>query len=174
MKIVIINGSPRKGNTVAAIDAFIEGASGANEIEVICADKLDISPCKGCGACGCTKGCVAKDDTNPTIDKIAAADMVVYASPVYWWGITAQAKLVMDKCYCRGALMKGKKMGAIIVGGASLEDVEYELIKSQFECISKYLGCEMVFHESFAANALGELAKNDAAMEKMKALGRSL
>ena len=63
MKIAIINGSARKGNTLTAINSFIKGASEGNEIEVINPDKLNIAPCKGCGACQCHKGCVDKDDT---------------------------------------------------------------------------------------------------------------
>ena len=82
MKIVIINGSARKGNTLAAINAFIKGASEKNKIEIIEPDKLNIAPCKGCGVCQCSKGCVDKDDTNPTIDKIAAADMILFAYPM--------------------------------------------------------------------------------------------
>ena len=78
MKIVIINGSARKGNTLTAINAFIKGASEKNEIEIIEPDKLNIAPCRGCGVCQCSKGCVDKDDTNPTIDKIAAADMILF------------------------------------------------------------------------------------------------
>ncbi len=70
MKIVIVNGSARKGNTLAAIEAFSEGAKAKNEIEIIQADKLNIGFCKGCEACECHKGCVDKDDTNPTIDKL--------------------------------------------------------------------------------------------------------
>ena len=84
MKILIINGSARKGNTYACVNAFAEGAKAANEIEILEADKLNISGCKGCEACGCTKGCVAKDDSNMVVDKIVAADLVVFASPVYW------------------------------------------------------------------------------------------
>lgn len=56
MKIIIINGSARKGNTLTAINALIKGASEKNEIEVIEPDKLQIAPCKGCGACQCHKG----------------------------------------------------------------------------------------------------------------------
>ena len=62
MKIAIINGSARKGNTLTAINSFIKGASEGNEIEVINPDKLNIAPCKGCGACQCHKGCVDKPD----------------------------------------------------------------------------------------------------------------
>ena len=96
MKIIIINGSARKGNTLTAINALIKGASEKNEIEVIEPDKLQIAPCKGCGACQCHKGCVDNDDTNPTIDKIVAADMILFTTPVYWWGMSAQLKLVID------------------------------------------------------------------------------
>lgn len=78
MKIVIINGSARKGNTLRAIDAFIKGASEKNEIEIIQPDRLHIAPCKGCDACQCYKGCVDPDDTNSTIDKVAAADMILF------------------------------------------------------------------------------------------------
>lgn len=49
MKIVIINGSARRGNTLTAIDAFVKGASEKNEIEIIQPDRLHIAPCKGCG-----------------------------------------------------------------------------------------------------------------------------
>ncbi len=55
MKIVIINGSARKGNTLTAINAFIKGASEKNEIEIIEPDKLNIAPCKGCGVCQCLR-----------------------------------------------------------------------------------------------------------------------
>ena len=101
MKIVIINGSARKGNTLTAINSFIKGASKNNEIEIIEPDKLHIAPCKGCGVCQCHKGCVDNDDTNPTIEKITSADMILFATPVYWWGMSAQLKLIIDKCYCR-------------------------------------------------------------------------
>ena len=76
-------GSARKGNTLTAINAFIKGASEKNEIEIIEPDKLNIAPCKGCGVCQCSKGCVDKDDTNSTIDKIAAADMILFVLLVY-------------------------------------------------------------------------------------------
>lgn len=92
MKIVIINGSARKGNVLTAIDAFQKGAAAGNDIEIIQPDQLHIAPCKGYGACQCYKGCVDKDDTNATIDQIVSADMIVFATPVYWWGMSAQLK----------------------------------------------------------------------------------
>lgn len=112
MKIVIINGSARKGNTLTAIQAFCKGLSREHSVEIIQADQLHIAPCKGCDHCQCIKGCVDQDDTNPTIDKIVAADFILFASPVYWWGISAQLKQVIDKCYSKGQLLKHKKSGS--------------------------------------------------------------
>lgn len=174
MKIVMINGSARKGNTSAAIDAFRKGAAGKNEIEVIAPDKLHISPCKGCGVCQCYKGCVDQDDTNPTIDTIAAADMIVFATPVYWWGMSAQLKQVIDKCYCRGMQLKEKKVGVIVVGGSPTDNIQYELIQKQFGCMAEYLSWNMMFQKSYYANARDELSKNTAAMMELETLGKNL
>lgn len=174
MKIVIIDGSARKGNTLTAINAFIKGASEANEIEMIYPEKLHIAPCKGCGACQCHKGCVDKDDTNETIDKIVAADMILFATPVYWWGITAQLKLIIDKCYCRGMQLKGKKIGLIVVGGAPVDNIQYELIWKQFECMAEYLSWEVVFHKSYSATGKDDIAKDDKTIKELEMIGQSI
>ena len=174
MKIIIINGSARKGNTLTAINALIKGASEKNEIEVIEPDKLQIAPCKGCGACQCHKGCVDNDDTNPTIDKIAAADMILFTTPVYWWGITAQMKLVIDKCYCKGAYLKNKKVGIIVVGGANTNDKQYELIKGQFDCISGYLSWDLLFYNAYSATKTDDLANCQSAIKELESLGAIL
>ena len=160
MKIVIINGSARKGNTLTAINAFIKGAAEKNEIEVIAPDKLHISPCKGCGACQCHKGCVDQDDTNPTIDKLVEADMILFATPVYWWGMTAQ--------------LKEKKIGVIVVGGSPLDNIQYELICKQFDCMASYLSWDMLFQKCYYANARDELAKDVDAIQKLENLGKNV
>ena len=174
MNIVIINGSARKGNVLTAIQAFMKGASEKNTIEVIQPDKLHISPCKGCGACQCHKGCVDRDDTNPTIDKIAAADMILFATPVYWWGMTAQLKQVIDKCYCRGLQLKGKKVGIIVIGGSPVDNIQYELICKQFDCMAGYLSWNMLFQKCYYATAKDDLAKDTNAVAELEKLGESL
>lgn len=174
MKIVAINGSPRKGNTLAAIRAFAEGAKEKHEIGIINAGELNIGPCTGCDCCMCMNGCVAKDDTNRVIDRIAEADMIVFGSPVYWWGVTAQLKTVIDKMYCRGALIKGKKIGIILCGGASAEDEEYDLIRRQFECMAEYLKWEIVFVRKYCANEREDLASDMGAISELVKLGKEL
>lgn len=174
MKIVIINGSARKGNTLRAIDAFIQGASKKNEIEIIQPDRLHIAPCKGCGACQCLNGCVDQDDTNSTIDKIAAADMILFATPVYWWGMSAQLKLIIDKCYCRGLQLKNKKVGTIVVGGSPVDSIQYELIDKQFGCMAKYLSWDIIFQKSYYATDCDELAKNKDSIKELENIGKNL
>ncbi len=174
MKIVIVNGSARKGNTLTAIEAFVKGASEKNEIEVLAADRLKIAACKGCGVCQCSKGCVDQDDTNPVVDKLAAADMIVFATPVYWWGMTAQLKLVIDKCYCRGIQLKGKKVGTLVVGGAPVDNVQYELIRKQFECMAEYLSWEIVFQKSYQAYDRGDLEKQGEVLAELEKIGAQL
>ena len=174
MRIVIIDGSARKGNTLTAINTFIKGASEGNQIEVSHPEKLHIAPCKGCGACQCHKGCVDKDDTNETIDKIAAADMILFTTPVYWWGMTAQLKLIIDKCYCRGMQIKEKKVGLIVVGGAPVDNVQYELIWKQFECMAEYLSWNVLFHESYSAMGKDDIAKDEEILKKLEALGKNV
>ena len=135
---------------------------------------MHISPCKGCGVCQCHKGCVDNDDTNPTIDKIAAADMILFATPVYWWGMSAQLKQVIDKCYCRGMQLKGKKAGVIVAGGSPVDNIQYELIRKQFECMAGYLSWDMLFQKSYYATDRDELAKNTAAIEELEDLGKKI
>ena len=174
MKIAVIKGSARNGNTKALVDAFVKGASKHHEVEIIAPEKLHIAPCKGCGVCQCQNGCVDKDDTNATIDKIAVADMILFASPVYWWGITGQMKLVIDKCYCRGMQMKGKKAGLLLVGGAPVEDKQYDLIHQQFACIAEYLKWDMLFQKDYSATEKDELKQDAEVMNELEMLGEKL
>lgn len=174
MKILILNGSPRKGNTVTAIDALVKGIGDSHEVEIINTYDLKIAPCKGCGTCQCYKGCIDEDHTNPIVDKCVAADMLVFATPVYWWGMTAQLKLVLDKCYCKGAYLKNKKAGLIVVGGSETTHRQYDLIKDQFGCIEEYLGWEFLFNEKFYASKKDDLQANEEAINHMIRIGAKL
>lgn len=102
------------------------------------------------------------------VDKIENADMIVFASPVYWWGITAQLKMVIDKCYCKGALLKNKKVGTIIIGADAVTGVQYELIQKQFACIADYLAWDIVFSKSYSADKADDLAKNQEAISELE------
>ena len=104
----------------------------------------------------------------------SAADMILFATPVYWWGMSAQLKLIIDKCYCRGLQLKNKKVGTIVVGGSPVDSIQYELIDKQFDCMAKYLSWDMLFKKSYYATARDELEKNKDSMNELEGIGKNL
>lgn len=106
MKIVVLSGSPRKGaNTDTMVEAFAETAREAGHtVEVVRVASKKIAGCLGCQYCFAHEGtCVQKDDMADVIESLKGADMVVFASPIYWFDITAQEKAAIDRLYAFGA-----------------------------------------------------------------------
>lgn len=180
MKVLIVNGSPRlNGNTKTALKAAAEGIveNCEHDVEFIDAAKYDVKGCMGCDSCKKNGGvCVIKDDGNVLVDKICEADIVIFGSPVYWWGITAQLKALIDRIYCKNAILNElkKKIGIIAVGAAELSDKEYELISGQFECICEYLNWDLIIDEKISAWAVGDLAKDSEKMAELKNLWKKI
>lgn len=81
--------------------------------------------------------------------------MILFATPVYWWGMSAQLKLIIDKCYCRGMQLKNKKVGTIVVGGSPVDSIQYELIDKQFDCMAKISFMGFAFPEVILCNSKG-------------------
>ena len=117
-QILILNGSPRiHGNTAALIDAFTAGAEAAGHtVTRFDLAALDIHGCRGClgGGADADSPCVQKDDMDAVYAAYRAADVVVLASPMYCWSVTAQEKAVLDRLF---ALMEAG-MRAAEAGGA--------------------------------------------------------
>ena len=99
MKILAISFSPRKnGNTVAMLEKALEGAKGDGaEVELYSVAGKNIQMCDGCWGCTKTGKCHIKDDVAVVQDKMIAADGIIFGTPIYFWGMTAQAKAVMDR-----------------------------------------------------------------------------
>ncbi len=100
--IVVLSGSPRKGgNTDMLAAAFTEGAEAAgNSVALFRTADMRIGGCLGCGHCFIEKGvCVQKDDMPRILAAIHKAGTLVLASPVYYWGVTAQLKCAIDRLY---------------------------------------------------------------------------
>ena len=100
--------------------------------------------------------------------------MIVFATPVYWWGMSAQLKLIIDKCYCKGLHLKNKKVGVLVVGAASVGSIQYELIDKQFQCMADYLSWDVLFMKSYSASDRMDLSNNEDAIAELKQLGSSL
>ncbi len=102
MNIRIFLGSPRKnGNTHLLAEAVIQGIRLENpraRIETIHLPQLDIHPCIGCGTCEREGHCIFEDDMQALYEKITKAHRIVIASPIYFYAVTAQTKVFIDRC----------------------------------------------------------------------------
>lgn len=178
MRALLLNGSPRQGNTYAALEALKKGLANIAGLEVgeIEATNVDVSPCVACDTCAETGKCVFDDDTNEVIEAIMEADIIVFATPVYWWGITAQLKLIIDKMYSKASALKetSKKVGIIAIGEAEQDDPQYGLITKQFDCICDYLGWDIAFCHTYTAGAVGDLSADEKAIAEIEALWKTM
>ncbi len=121
MKIAILNGSPRNANTAAMVKAFAEGAEKAgHEVEILHVGKMKIAGCLGCEYChGKGAGtCIQKDDMEKVMPAYKEADMIVYATPIYYFGMTAQITAAMQRVYAIGKPAKSTKAALLISSGS--------------------------------------------------------
>ena len=101
-KILVIQGGGRaKGNTVQFINSFVAGAEeSGHSVEVISLLKNEVKGCLGCNACRYGKPCIQKDAFNDLVPKIKDADCIVFASPLYFWTVSARIKAFIERFYC--------------------------------------------------------------------------
>ena len=112
-KILILNGSPRKnGKTASLVNAFKTGAeSSGNEVKELYLQGMKINGCLGCGYChGKGEGnCIQKDDLEKIMPAYNEADMIVFASPIYYFTMTAQMQAAIQRMYCIWKPRKAQK-----------------------------------------------------------------
>ena len=121
MKITVLNGSPRKQNTAAMVEAFAEGAKAAgHEVEVIQVGKMKINGCLACEYChGKGAGqCIQKDDMEKVMPAYKDCDMIVFASPIYYFDMTAQLSAAIQRVYAIGKPPRAAK-AALLLSSAS-------------------------------------------------------
>ena len=99
MKIAVLLGSPnRQGSSHLLAECFRQGAEEAgHQVEMIDVAHADIYPCTGCIHCGYEGPCVQKDDVDVIRGKILDADMMVFVTPLYYYGMSAQMKTLIDR-----------------------------------------------------------------------------
>ena len=101
-KVLIIQGGGRpNGNTSQLVGAFAKGAEEAgHQVETISLLKNEVKGCLGCNACRYGKPCIQRDSFNDMIPKIKEADLLVFASPLYFWTISSRIKAFIERFYC--------------------------------------------------------------------------
>ena len=171
MKILLLAGSPRKnGNSSAMADAFTQGAESAGH-QVVRFDVagMDISGCKGCEYCH-TQGdgqCIQQDDMYKIYPHLADCDMIVFASAVYYWTLTAQLQAVLHRFYAIGKPAKATKFAMLLSSGSP---GVYDAIERQMEDSFDFMGIDIV----------GEITSDDsenktvAKLEECRAFGAGL
>lgn len=139
-KVLILSGSPRKGgNSDILCDEFMRGAvESGNEVEKIRVSEKKVAPCSACYFCKDSGGkCVHKDDMAEILQKMIDADVLVLASPVYFYSIDAQLKAVIDRTVARWLEVKDKDFYYIV----TMADDELESADTTLACFRGYADC---------------------------------
>ncbi len=134
MKVVAFNGSPRvEGNTDILLKEIVRGIGEAShDIRTFALNLMNIKPCQDCGGCETTGVCVIDDDMTEIYSAIREAERIILASPIFFFGVTAQAKAMIDRCqafWCEKYLLKkpipegpnGRRGLLLLVGGMKKE-----------------------------------------------------
>jgi len=181
MKILGVSCSPRKdGNTVAMLNEALKAAQGEGaEVELFSVAGKDIQPCDGCWGCTKTGKCHIKDDVAILQDKMIAADGIIFGTPIYFWGMTAQAKAIMDRTISLNRperSIANKVCGVVASCGSlgmvdALKDYSYYIIQRRMlpaNQVSAYLmGPDDLKKMEKCLKALNDLGRQMVALVKM-------
>ena len=170
MKIAILNGSPKVGNTAALVNAFAEGAKEAgHEVEILHVGKMKINGCLACEYChGKSEGtCIQKDDMEKVMPAYKEADMIVYASPIYYFDLTAQLSAAIQRVYAIGKPAKATK-AALLLSSASPSP--YDGAIATYKSILAFTGVE----DAGIITAAGEENTSAEKLAQVKAFAKAL
>jgi len=134
MKVAVFHGSPRiEGNTEILLNEAIRGIrEEGHDIKVFKLNFMNIKPCQDCGGCEKNGTCIINDDMDEIYDAIREADRIILASPIFFFGLSAQSKAMIDRCqsfWCEKYLLRktipegpfGRKGLLLLVGGMKKE-----------------------------------------------------
>ena len=164
MNILILSGSPRKGgNTESLAEAFAKGAVAHHHVEIVSVRNYKVNPCLGCNICFKTNGaCAQKDDMTLIYEKMSQADMLVIASPVYFYSISAQLKTIIDRFHnpIRDSF-NIQKMALLLVGAASLPEL-FDAILTEYNLCLKFFAKQSGKAERFNIEDAGKVLARGA------------
>jgi len=181
MKILGVSCSPRKdGNTVAMLNEALKAVEGEGaEVELFSVAGKNIQPCDGCWGCTKTGKCHIKDDVAVLQDKMIAADGIIFGTPIYFWGMTAQAKAIMDRTISLNRperSIANKVCGVVASCGSlgmvdALKDYSYYIIQRRMlpaNQVSAYLmGPDDLKKMEKCLKALNDLGRQMVALVKL-------
>lgn len=142
MKIIILQGSPnKKGSTAILTEEFEKGAEEAgHDVEIIDVAHANIHPCTGCVACGYEGSCVQKDDVEAIRGKILDADMLVLATPLYYYGMSAQLKTMLDRfCAFNSSITRKRMKSALLTVAWNSDGWTFDALEAHYQTLVRYL-----------------------------------
>jgi len=182
-KVIIVLGSPRKnGNSSALAQKASEGIKSMGvEFESFYLHGMDIKPCAACDTCkkAIDKYCITDDDMQILYPKILEAGALLIASPIYWFTVSAQTKLFMDRCRAflssEGNTLTGKRIGIILTYGDTDPYVSGAVNALRtFQDAFNYVKAPIIGTVYGSASEAGEIKANHEIMEKAYELGKKL
>ena len=145
MKIVVMEGSPNKnGSSNLLAECFKQGAKEAgHSVEVVDIAHANIHPCTGCIHCGYEGPCVQKDDIEMIRKKILSADMMVFVTPLYYYGMSAQLKNMIDRfCAFNGSIQRKHMKSALLTVAWNSDDWTFDALEAHYKTLVRYLNLE--------------------------------
>ena len=188
MNVLGIFGSPRRdGNTELLLEETLRGAeTGGAKVTRLHLSEFTITPCKECHGCDNTGNCVILDDMQKIYPKLLEADVIILASPIFFYGVTAWTKALIDRCqalWSRKYLLKDpslgkegkKRKGFFLSVGATKGPKVFEgailTVKYFFDVLNAdYVG-ELVFR---GVEAKGDILKHPEALQQAFEAGKKL
>jgi multimeric flavodoxin WrbA len=181
--IMVLHGSPRlNGNSAALAEQAASGARFAGaDVETFFLHGMDIRPCDACDSCqGVSEGaCMIDDDMQLLYPKLRQAAGILIASPVYWFTLSAQTKLCIDRWYAlegtQGSALAGKRFGLLLSYG-DIDPFTSGAINAlrTFQDMVGYLKGEVVGYVYGSASKAGEIRSQSDLMEKAYRLGQEI
>ena len=172
MKILVLNGSPHKdGATADMVQAFIKGAEEAGHtVSVFRTAFMNVHGCLACEYCRTQeKGiCVQKDDMQDIYPAVLSSDMIVFASPVYYFTLSSQMHAVIQRTYSIDIPANVRQTALILSSGSPF--VYGPAIEAYYQSIVEYWGVRNA--GIFTAN--GKQNKSEAKRQELYEFGRSL
>ena len=142
MKIAVLKGSPNiNGSSNMLAEKFIEGAlESGQEIIEIDAAHADISPCIGCVHCGYEGNCVLNDDMDDFRQQILSSDMLVFVTPLYYYGMSAQLKTLIDRfCSRNFSIQQRNFKSALLTVAYNSDDWTFDALEAHYDTLVRYL-----------------------------------
>lgn len=179
MKTISFLGSPRRnGNTAALLSRVLDGIyhndNTAREDYIFLHEK-NIKPCNGCNSCKMEKNgmCIIKDDMTDIYAGIGKSELVILATPIYWWSVTAQMKLMIDRLYGINKNCGRKKMMLLMTYEGELPNSGPESVEKLFREICGYLHLDVAGVMGVCTGTV-KMSDNAEALQDAFNLGRAV